>query len=885
MRLRFPVDTTSPHLESARSTVQARLKCERLEDRSTPANLVTAQLVGTTLWIKGLDDLSALAVLSGDNNQSVVITGVGAGAFDVDVAGSTQFLLPNQSTSTATQSFKGVNSIRIEMGLGDDVVVINNAQISGELSFTGGHGNDQLRLGDAPGNQVYGKITLNNGDGDDVFVFGGGNNKVLGDLRINNGTGNSLVSLNVLPTDELSISGNLAISNSDGFDKIIIVGKLLLVNGNIAVTNGSGNSLTQIVPKVAQINGSVSLVNGEGFDDIALGFNDGTSVGSFVVNNGLSIQNKGGGSRTVINGIFKYGRKFDLQSGNGFDALTIGSLPGGSLTGIGDFNVVTGSGGSELSIEGTAAQITGRVTITNGPGFDNIQWMPNSLTINGPLSISNGSGGSYVGLSPAGPLTLSSGAKITNGAGEDTLVVGGASTTTISAKGLTVTHGHGGSNTFVSAAKVLITAPVTLSAGDSKDVFSLSGQDLQVTGHVTFKAGNGNAEAYFTPTSSLNILGGVSIENGAGDLLIAYGNAGATSTSKGLSYLQGNGSSNVVLDGAVTVNGAINGKSGEGFAKLSVLGDLTVNGSVAITRGAGGSDTFLAGKTTIAGALTLNNSDGTDLFIMTGSTFDVSGAVHINQGDGEAAATGTPSTVRIAAGKTLLSGGLNVKALSGNDLVQISGSVTAKSISIDLGADAGTIQCTGPMTVLNNLFIQTGHADDSIVIENSVSVGGTTTLRTNAGDDEISWTGGINTLLGAVTIDTGEGHDLVVVRNWIVKAATKVTLGSGHDTLFLDDSQFTGPVILDAGAGSDEVYIEALDTGSKTIFQNSVSVSMGDGDDLLWLANANDSDDVVVFNGAVNVNGGVGLDSLFAMLDRFNTFAISPTAINWEVLI
>ncbi len=867
----------------------AQLQLERLDERTVPANLVTAQLLGTNLVITGLDDLSDLAVLNGDNNQVVSITGIGPGSFSVDVGGGTEFLLPGKITSKATQVFKGVTSIKIDMRLGDDQVTINSAQLAGELSFSGGNGNDRLIIGGVAGNQTFGKISINNGDGNDEFRFGNGINKVAGDVKINNGVGDSSVLLNELATDELTIGGQLTISNGDGDDSLEIGGKSFFVGGSVTIANGNGPTLTKITPThKATINGSLSLMNGEGFDFIALGSNNGVTVGQFGVGKGITIQNKGGGSSVSLDGAVSISGKVSVNSGHGFDSLSILSQPTSSLILNGALNLATGNGSSELFLGGSTAVVTGGVTIVNGAGFDNIQLTPGSFNVGGLVSINNGTGGSYVGLSPSGSLVLSGGTTVTNAAGEDTLVIGGTKTVSVSVKNLTVNHGHGGSGTYLSATSaVTIGGAATVNALDGSDKFSIATPTLNVSGAVLFKAGQGDAEAYFSATTLQSIGGPVTVDAGAGNLLLAFGTAGAKSTSKGLMWSHGNGDTQIFLDGSVQINGSLTGKAAEGFDKINVLGGLIVNGSVSITNAAGGSETLFAGPTKVTGSFTLNNGDGTDLIEITGSSFDVFGTTTILQGVGDnsppAVAVGGPSTVKIVAAQANFSGGLTIKALSGDDIVQFSGAINAKTLALDLGADVANVKVNGTLGVLGNLSIQLGDADDSLVIPGNVSVVGTTTVRTGAGDDQVHWYGGSNVLQGAVTIDTGDGADEVAVQGWTVKSATKVSTGWGNDRLFVDNCVFAA-VTIDTGAGSDEVYIETQDLGASSLFKGPVSVNLGDGDDLVIVGMEFDPDDFALFNGAVNVNGGNGLDQLYGEVDRVNVFVGPVSATNVEVL-
>src|SRR5262245_17903182 len=113
-------------------------RLERLDQRVMPAGTVHATLFPGMLTLTGIDKTAQADVLAGLNDQHISITGTGPGSFTIaGVGGTTIDGLPSIAVSK-------VNNLRIDLRLGDDVVDVNSASLSGNLTYLGGSGDDSI---------------------------------------------------------------------------------------------------------------------------------------------------------------------------------------------------------------------------------------------------------------------------------------------------------------------------------------------------------------------------------------------------------------------------------------------------------------------------------------------------------------------------------------------------------------------------------------------------------------------------------------------------------------------------------------------------------------------------------------------------------------------
>ncbi len=385
---------TSAHLGTRRRS-EPHWKLQQLEPREIPAGLVTAVQSSGLLAIAGLDDLSPAGVTGGLNDQEILIAGTGAGSFDVSVVNGTQF----QGTAATTLSFSGVTAIKLDMRQGNDIVTVNNANLSGDLSFLGGNGNDSLVIGGAAGNQSFGSVTIKNGDGDDNFSIGNGNNAIVGKLNIDNGVGNSVVTLNTQAADQLSI-GDVIIKNTDGLDTLTAGGAKFSAN-TFTVTNGNGGSITNLASTTIGIAKDFKLANAFGIDQMTLG----VGGGSFTVGKGVTIANSSGGSSVAFAGTTAIANagsaNLTITNLNGQDTTTFEALSVGNAISrfTGNVTIDNGSGGGTVAFNGKAT-INGNVSVKNSTGVNAISATGSDFRVTGSVSINNGAGGSTTNLAP-----------------------------------------------------------------------------------------------------------------------------------------------------------------------------------------------------------------------------------------------------------------------------------------------------------------------------------------------------------------------------------------------------------------------------------------------------------------------------------------------------
>src|SRR5262245_31787361 len=114
---------------NAKPNHRSGLHLEPLEARNAPAGVVTTAQVGSVLTITGVDDLTKTGVLAGNNDQSITVTGAGAGAVNIAGVGGTII--------SGSTSFTGITDIKLDMRLGNDTVTATGVNLTGNVTFLG----------------------------------------------------------------------------------------------------------------------------------------------------------------------------------------------------------------------------------------------------------------------------------------------------------------------------------------------------------------------------------------------------------------------------------------------------------------------------------------------------------------------------------------------------------------------------------------------------------------------------------------------------------------------------------------------------------------------------------------------------------------------------
>src|SRR5262245_20034976 len=258
-------------------------RLERLDERTMPAGTVHANLFGGLLTLSGIDKTAQAEVLAGLNDQHISITGTGPGSFTVaGVAGTTIDGLPSITVSK-------VNTIRLNLRLGDDVVDVNSATLSGNLTFLGGSGDDSITFGTVAGNHTFGSVTLDLGDGTDQAIFTAGSTKIGGALRVVHADGFCSITLNTLLTDELT-AASININGGGALTNVFAGGNKLAVSGPVTISGGSGS--TTLDATTTTFDGNLSVTRKHA------GFFTLGSFGDTIVGKGATI-NVGAGPTLV----------------------------------------------------------------------------------------------------------------------------------------------------------------------------------------------------------------------------------------------------------------------------------------------------------------------------------------------------------------------------------------------------------------------------------------------------------------------------------------------------------------------------------------------------------------------------------------------------------
>jgi len=528
-----------------------RPNLEMLEDRLTPANTVNAVFSAGTLTITAADDLAVIA----NNHNDITLTGNGAGTFKIT---------GNGTSITGGTDFTGVTNIIVKMGLGNDYVRFNSTDLAGKLTVQGGDGYNHLILGDTVGNckfgavsvtngvgkdfftmqkgfcQIVGALTVNNGVGDSDFKFGtdaadqirigsvnvvngagkdrydstGTDFKVFGAMTINNGAGGSFLSFNT--TSNLTIGGDLKVTNTDGYDLLALGFGGTASLKNVTISNGHGGSAT-IFDADTTISGNLNLTNGDGYDLLSL---HGNAI-DFIVTGAVNVKNGHGGSTTSLDatGFVKIGGALNITNGDGQDDATFGQNSAVELQTV---TIKNGNGDSSTNFSSSnnvGNTITGNLSITNGDGKDTFEAaFGNTFKVTGAVTIKNGNGDTTTNLTSLGLTEIGGTLSIVNGAGNDIFL---AKSLFVDLHSVSIANGNGDTTTtFNGVWGGTITGNFALTNGDGKDEFNADGQFWNVTGNVTIKHGSGDS------TTKIDAGSGTSFQNHIGGKLTVSGKVG-----------------------------------------------------------------------------------------------------------------------------------------------------------------------------------------------------------------------------------------------------------------------------------------------------------------------------------------------------------------------
>jgi hypothetical protein len=367
----------------------------------------------------------------------------------------------------------------------------------------------------------------------------------------------------------------------------------------------------------------------------------------------------------------------------------------------------------------------------------------------------------------------------------------------------------------------------------------------------------------------------VNVENTSiGGNLLLFGGTGSDTFSVGSPSTE----SSVSVSGSVFIVGGSRGSNTIAVFDADISGDLRIFSSgpndqiqVGFDAGLGiiGVDETATGHVEVGGNLEIDSVGGGGLFSGGGGLFSFGGS-DFSDFDKFSMDTswfnGLESSCSSLLGSRSFASSDSGKCLS-NDLAFFKGWCDEGGFG---GPESSGIEhvSLADVNVAGKVNIQTGNGNDQILLGAAPVPSGDTTSPLNLVFGHVS-------IGGNLSVGAGNGDNTVLLAGISVTGNTKVTTGRGSDQIAVlgNDGEFVGTFSINTGAGADKVVI-----ADGANFDSSVSIKLGRGNDVLWLA----SD---LFQGSVIIDGGKGTDTFLQSQSLFpNSFtAGNPTLTSIEV--
>lgn len=334
---------------------------------------------------------------------------------------------------------------------------------------------------------------------------------------------------------------------------------------------------------------------------------------------------------------------------------------------------IFGGDGDNTIVLGYGLNVHGHASIVNGTGLDRT-FVLDRLTVDGNLTINNGSGGSEIGGDSTADIEVAGALAVTNGVGNN--VVGMDAAWALSAGRISIRHGAGTSATYL--------APVTgLAVGGDVVVATGSGNDTVLVG----------SNAYPTRIAG-NVLVGTGTGGGntsvRGNPLQVRGRIGVTAAGSTLAFIQ-------QPFGLAEVGGGVSVSLGSGgFAQLrglSMAGNLRVTGAAYLE----------VRRVAVAGSTVLTTGAGNDGVIVSDSAFTGPFALSTGAGNDEVMIQTEPS------GQTAISrfdGSVSVATGAGDDTVRVGAYDPWTGTPMAWGVFGGRTRWDGGAGIGDRLFLE-----------------------------------------------------------------------------------------------------------------------------------------------------------------------------------
>ncbi|MES2787978.1 MAG: hypothetical protein V4719_00040, partial [Planctomycetota bacterium] len=621
---------------------------------------------------------------------------------------------------------------------------------------------------------------------------------------------------------------------------------------------GDGNdvSLTVMLPPILVTfqNGNLTL-DGTGWnDDITLVFT-GTNTVTLIGNDVTNFTGPGTGNAQLAGPYIVTGN-IKVNLGNGNDKVLI--------RGVG----------------GAAVFDSGNLTIDMGNDDDTVTTIDNALV---PIATT--------GLTMTGNLT------ITGGAGVDTVTLGSiAAADRLTARNITIDNGAGAGIQSISLDGVTATGNVVLTNSGSGDQSVTLGSVVanSITGGLTINQ-QAIATSYTVAITDTSVGGNLLITNGSGSGAAAVTiDTTAARTVGGLTQItNGNNLTNAVslngTAGALRLAGNITVKNGNATTSNTItITDLVNSGSTSssFTNGLSPANliTFDGGLgtpfNTFVGVVAATNGNSTGTNVINATRLSSTKGINLTNGtattsnDVSVGGAGIPNAVSVTGNLVIANGAsadidVDINNLTTNGANAV-GDINMTNAASGAGGTTVTFGAIAANTISGNVKItnQASTGLRSVVIDQTTVNGrqGVNLYQIGAGDTSLAV--GVTaaaTIANTLTIQDGNGAATVNLHQLTAGGLNYSDLGGGVDAISLANNaggnlQVNGVTRIDTGAASDTVNIA---TNGTAFFNDSVFISLGAGNDLLFIgANA----DSPAFNGSgkFQFDGGAGTDTFNA---------------------
>ncbi|MBO9730339.1 MAG: hypothetical protein J7623_16990 [Chitinophaga sp.] len=461
-----------------------------------------------------------------------------------------------------------------------------------------------------------------------------------------------------------------------------------------------------------------------------------------------------------------------------------------------------------------------------------------SMTVNGSLTLSDGTAGHTIQLNigngsatVAGAVTQSGGAGITC-TGTGTLNIGG----NLNYSSGTFTPGSG--TVVYNGAAVQAVAGLTynhLTIAKSAASAQIS-STTTVNGNLTVSGGDLAIGAATTIAGDVGISAGASVHGGTATLTVSgnWNNSGTFTPETGTVTFTGGNAQNLA---ATTFNNLVVNKTG---GTASLTGNALINGNLSVNAGTFALSAFTANRSSVGGTFAIAN----------GATVTVGGASNF-PANYSTDQLGNTSTVNYnSAGAQTVAGGISYGhlTLGGSGTKSLTANITVNG---DLSNNSGVTLSAGAFTI--NLY--------GNWINSGTFAGGTGTVTLN---------GSSKTITGNTTFNR-----LTVYGSYAV---------AGSDITYNGLLQIVTGGSYDGGSGSATVSGDLINSGS--LISNGVTTFTGTTVQTIRFINAlvSNSSGVINFNGNVSPILNSTSAPTYATLNINNTAGVNAS-VGWNVLV